>query len=480
MTKRIEIKWQPQPRQLTFLRACGLSHPFDGGRPSNPAARVIGYGGAAGGGKSDALLAVGIIAGLSFPGINIGYFRREYPQLEGPGGAILRSHELMSSWARWNGSQRRWTLPTGAILQFCHCKDEPDVYNYQSQQFDVLLFDEGTQFTKFQVRYLMTRNRATKPGVTPFAAIGTNPGNVGHQWFLSEYVEAGPPEQVHSVEVEPGAWETHIFIPAKLSDNQILERRDPGYRAVLETQPEIVRRQLLDGDWEAFAGQYYPEFRRDIHVIRPIEIDPHWKRFRSLDYGLDMTACYWWAVTPDARHYIYRELHESGLNLSQAAARINELTSAGENIAYTVASPDLWNKRQETGVSGQELMHQAGLTGLMKADHNRVPGWRALREYLTPFEDEQGIIVARVQIFDTCANLIRCLPLLMHDQHNPEDAADKPHDVTHGPESVRYGIMSRPPIPKPYKPPLEGDAKRIHDHIESLVKKKKTGFKRYG
>ena len=115
--QRIEVQWWPQPRQLTFLRV-GLSHPFDGGEPGRPVADVIGYGGSAGGGKSDSLLLAGIIAGLTWPGINVGYFRREYPQLEGPGGAIMRSQEIMSGWAKWNGTQRRWTLPTGSILQF--------------------------------------------------------------------------------------------------------------------------------------------------------------------------------------------------------------------------------------------------------------------------------------------------------------------------------------------------------------------------
>jgi phage terminase large subunit len=172
----------------------------------------------------------------------------------------------------------------------------------------------------------------------------------------------------------------------------------------------------------------------------------YWKRFRSLDYGLDMTACYWWAVDLHGKCYIYRELHQPGLTLSQAATRIVELTPEAEEISYTVASPDLWNRRQETGESGMEIMVKAGLTGLRRANNSRVQGWRVLREYLTPYSDEQGIQTARIQLFDICPNLIRCLPLLQHDQHNPEDAADTPHDITHGPESVRYGVLSRPPL----------------------------------
>lgn len=447
--KNISIPWKPQPRQLTFLRACGLAHPFDGGTPKKPVASFVGYGGAAGGGKSDSLIGVAIIAGLTFPGINIGIFRRKYTELEGPGGIIIRSQELMSSWADYNGGLRRWTMPTGSILQFCHCENESDVFNYQSQQFDVLLFDEMTQFTRTQVRYLITRNRATKDGVTPFAAGATNPGGIGHVAFKEEFVDIGEPETVYDVEVEPGVYEKHIFIPARLEDNQILENRDPGYRKRLESQPEEIRRALLYGDFDVFSGRFFPEYRKDIHVVRPFKIPPYWKRIRSLDYGLDMTACIWWAIADNGQVFAYRELHEPDLNLTKAAEKIVDMTSDDEYISYTTASPDLWNRRQETGASGVEIMGRAGLRGLVRANHNRIQGWRVMREYLEPFEvkDEEGntLLTARMQIFENCKNFIKYLPMLQHDEHNPEDAADKPHIVTHINESCRYFCNSRHP-----------------------------------
>lgn len=443
----VSIDWLPQPRQLTFLDVCGLDHPFTGEKPKPAKADVIGYGGAAGGGKSDALLLIGIIAGLTYPGLKVGYFRRKYTQLEGPGGAIMRAHELMNDWAEWHGGNRRWTLPTGSILEFCYCARENDVYNYQSSQFDIILFDEGTHFTEYQYRYMLTRNRATVKyeGFKPFVAIGTNPGGVGHQWFKKQFVDIGSPEEVHKVEIE-GEGEEHIFIPAFLSDNLVLQDRDPNYESKLRSQGEIVRKQLLEGDWDAFAGQYFPEWRKKIHTTEEFEIPHHWKRFRSLDYGLDCTACYWWAVDGQGKLYIYRELHQPNLNLSQAAKKIRELTHTLEDISYTVASPDLWNRRQDTGKAGIEIMNKAGLTGLVKADNRRIPGWRVLREHLQPYEDEQGVLTAKIQIFNHCINAISNLPSLLHDENNPEDASDYPHDITHAPESIRYGVMSRPPI----------------------------------
>lgn len=472
----ITVKWRPQPRQLTFLRACGLAHPFDGGAPTKPKARVIGYGGSAGGGKSDALLMTGVIAGLTYPGIKVGYFRRTFTQLDGPGGAIMRSHELLNGWARWNGQQRRWTLPTGAIIQFCYCDSEKDVFNYQSQQFDIVLFDESTHFLRFQYRYMLTRNRATtnNPGFIPFMAMATNPGNVGHMWFRTEFIDIGEFEEPHEVEVETGQFETHIFIPAKLSDNRKLEQRNPTYRKDLETQPEIIRKQLLDGDWDALAGQYFPEWNRNVHVVKPFEIPKWWQKFRSLDYGLDCTACHWWAVDESGHLYIYRELHQSGLTLSKAAAKILEMTPADEQILYTTASPDLWNRCQDSGTSGEEIMRRAGLFGLVKADSRRVEGWRQLREYLDPYELDQNVVDANLKIFSHCTRAISHLPALLHDEHNPEDAASEPHEITHAPESIRYGVMSRPPLRS--LTPQEQEERRLKRRQRMAGRNTVTGY----
>ena len=453
--QRIEVQWWPQPRQLTFLRACGLAHPFDGGEPGRPVADVIGYGGSAGGGKSDSLLLAGIIAGLTWPGINVGYFRREYPQLEGPGGAIMRSQELMSGWAKWNGTQRRWTLPTGSILQFCHCKDEADVFNYQSQQFDILLFDEATQFLREQVRYLITRNRATKPGIVPFTAMATNPGGIGHSWYKKEFIDPGVVEQPVMVEIEPGQYEKHIFIPAKLADNQILEKRDPGYRRRLENQPEDIRRALLEGDWDVFTGQYFRQFRRDKHSIDPPFMPPpHWRRFASIDWGYAAPcAVLWHAIDPAMGRVItYRELYVTQMQASDLAAKVAEMSKLDngkyEEISYVKASPDMWQERglgrnvsegESIAETIRNVWYKLGFEAhLEPADNRRVMGWTRVREYLKDAPDG----LPWWQANSTCTNLLRTLPEMIHDSRNVEDIDGNCED--HAVESLRYGLMSRP------------------------------------
>lgn len=449
MANRIVVPWLPQPRQKTYLQACGLYAVMEGKRPQRPVARVIGYGGAAGGGKSDSLVMTGILGGLAFPGISIGYFRREYPQLEGPGGAIMRSQELMSSWAKWNGSQRRWTMPTGSILQFCHAKSEDDVFNYQSQQFDIMLFDEATQFTRFQYRYLLTRNRATRDGVVPFAALGTNPGNIGHAWFKKEFVKCGQAESVVDVEVEPGQMESHIFIPAKLEDNQKLEQRDPQYRKTLEAQPEKYRRMLLHGDWDVFAGQFFDEWLDSVHVVKPFPIPQGWLVFGSFDWGSYRPYAYGdFAVDYDGRMYMCKEVYgmkdgmpnvgtketprEIAVKIKAAESQLNS------TIAYRCADPSIW--KEDGGPSIAEDFVRHGIV-FIPADNTRTAGWNQVRNRLKHEGDNKPML----QVFSTCVNTIRTVPEMIHDKHRPDDLDSDGED--HISDIIRYASNSRPWTP---------------------------------
>lgn len=438
------VPWRKQSKQLEFLRACGLTSCLEPHVPPQPpAADVIFYGGAAGGGKTDALLALGLTAAAMFPGCQVGFFRREYPQLEGPGGAIMRSKEMFKRFARWNGQQRRWTFRNGSIIQFCHAKNEDDVYSYQSQQFDLLLIDESTHFTRYQLRYLITRNRATTKGVWPFTALASNPGNVGHGYHKSEFIDPGPPGQVHNVEVEPGYFEKHLFIPAFLQDNEVLEERDPGYRSRLERQPEEVRKALLEGDWSIFAGQFFKTFRKYLHTCEPFAIPAGWKRFASMDWGFAAPcSVLWHAIDPaNRRIYTYREIYVTEMRPEEVAILYNDL-SQDEEIMYVSASPDCWQERglqskQRGGESIAEVMLDAGMP-LTQADNRRVMGWTRIRDYLSLGPDGLPYWI----IFDNCTHLIRTLPELIHDDKHIEDVSDKCED--HAPEAARYGLMSRP------------------------------------
>lgn len=481
----ITINWEPQPRQLVFLKAVGLSEPFKGGDPFRPSlADVAGYGGAAGGGKTDTLIQTGTIASLKYPNINVGYFRREFPQLEGLGGAILRSLELIpQEIAKYNEQKHRWTFKNNSRIQFNHCKEEKDVYNYQSQQFDILIFDEATQFTEFQLDYLITRNRATIdfPTFKPFTAMGTNPGNIGHAVFKERFIDIGKPETIHEYTYPTGIKKTHIFIPSKLEDNQILETRDPAYRKNLQTT-KYNQQVLLEGSWDVFAGQVF-RFRalkngEPYHVIPPQPIPQDVVRFVDIDWGGNApVAISWKAVlncsTPEGlqfnRIWMYRELYygiqgqipssedfkeREGMEFTDRnVAKVIAKYSEGESVDYIVGDPAMKGKKPSSvTASGESIMEamndqwdQDDISLFIKpGDNNRVTGLDRVRYWMSEAPDG----LPYYQIFDTCKDAIRTYPYLIYKEGEDDVDTDQEDHVY---DRDRYGFMSRPygaPVPR--------------------------------
>ncbi len=397
-------------------------------------ARYTAYGGARGGGKSWAMRMKMVLLAVNYPAINILLLRRTLGELRE--NHILPLQKLLKDIAEYRDSQKEFRFKNGSRIKLGYCDSESDVLQYQGQSYEVIGMEEATHFTYFQFQCLTECNRASGSMSTAFAPrmfLTANPGGVGHDWFKRLFVE----RKYRGNEKA----ENYVSIRSLVFDNDYIMKNNPQYVETLMALPEKRRAAMLYGDWDSFEGAFFPEFCRESHTCRPFELPAHWQKFCSLDYGLDMTACLWLAVSPEGRIYVYRELYKPGLLLSEAAKEIRESTPRGESIRYTVASPDLWNRRQESGKSGAEIMTAAGLTGLKKAVNERINGWRVVREYLKDGDDGKS----GVCIFDCCENLIRCLPLLRFDDNVKEDAADTPHEITHAPEALRYGLMSRAP-----------------------------------
>ena len=397
-------------------------------------ARYTAYGGARGGGKSWAMRMKMVLLAVNYPAINILLLRRTLGELRE--NHILPLQKLLIDIAEYRDSQKEFRFKNGSRIKLGYCDSESDVLQYQGQSYEVIGMEEATHFTYFQFQCLTECNRPSGSMKIPFKPrmfLTANPGGVGHDWFKRLFVDRKYQGN------EKG--ENYAFIRSLVFDNGYIMENNPEYVETLMALPEKRRAAMLYGDWNSFEGAFFPEFCTDVHVCRPFEIPARWQKFRGLDYGLDMTACLWIAVAPDGRLYVYRELYKSGLLLSEAAKEIRQSTPNGESIRYTVASPDLWNRRQESGKSGAEIMYAAGLTGLKKADNERINGWRVVREYLKDGKDGKSGIC----IFDCCENLVRCLPLLRFDENVKEDAAGTPHEITHAPEALRYALMSRAP-----------------------------------
>jgi phage terminase large subunit len=438
----VVFNFRPYPKQIEFFKSTK---------------RYIAYGGARGGGKSYAARTKAVLLALRYSGIQILLLRRTLQELRE--NHILPLQVLLKDLAVYDAQNKEFKFPNGARMKFGYCAAESDVLQYQGQAYDVIFLEEATQFTEFQKDTLTESNRSSgqmKEKFTPRMYFTMNPGGVGHSWAKRLFID----REYRNKEKK----ENYEFIPSTVYENKYLMDNNPEYVENLENLPEMRKRAMLYGDWDAFEGQYFSEWNRDIHVVEPFQIPSSWQRFRSLDYGMDMTACYWWAVDTQGICYVYREMHEPGLILSAAAKRIVELTPKDEKIQYTVASPDLWNKRQDSGESGFEIMVKQGLP-LVKANDSRIAGWRTMREYLKPIDDMYGKKTSRLKFFSNCIMAIKNVPLLQYDEKKIEDAASVPHEITHAPESIRYGIMSRPRITK--------EVKTIRDDFELYKKQEK-------
>lgn len=402
--------------------------------------RFIGYGGARGGGKSWAVRRKSMLLALNYPGIKLLIIRRTYPELRD--NHITPMLVDLNGIARYKEIDKSFTFPNGSRIKFGYCDNENDLLRYQGNEYDVIFIDEATQIPEKWFDVL----KACVRGANRFPKriyLTCNPGGVGHAWVKRLFIERN-----YRKEENP---DDYLFIPAKVYDNTVLMEHDKEYVRMLETLPEDLRKAWLEGDWNMFVGQYFTEWNEDIHVIDPFPLPSYWRRYFTMDYGLDMLAGYWIALDEYGKAYVYREVYKSNLVMSDAAQLIRSMTN--EKIYAWYAPPDMWNRRQDTGRSVADVFAECGIP-LTKAQNNRSQGWLDLKEWLKPTENE-GSLISNLRVFRNCNNLIYSIPALLFDEHNPDDVATEPHQYTHGPDAIRYFIAGRP-IPT-YLPPKEDD-----------------------
>ena len=394
--------------------------------------RFTAYGGARGGGKSWALRRKLCAMCLRYAGIRCLIVRRSYDELRSnhvmP---FLREYGAIVSYSE---SEKALRFSNGSSIMLGYCSCDRDALRYQGQEYDVIAIDEATQISEYHFSIFKACLRGT--GKYPRRMYLTcNPGGIGHAWVKRIFVDRDFRENEDPAD--------YSFISAQVFDNQVLCRSDPEYVKSLETLPQKMREAWLYGRWDIFEGQFFPEFDPETHVCRGEDIPRDVKYFVAFDYGFDMLAALLMAIDGDGRLYCVSEFCKSGLTLSEAAVEISELCE-GLRIEYAVASPDLWNRRQDSGRSGFEIMQSVrGMPPMIPADDRRIAGWRVLREYLTRHQGKPKLYISM-----RCTELIRCLPALLCDPSRPEDASSEPHSVTHAPEALRYAVMSRIEGPK--------------------------------
>jgi phage terminase large subunit len=197
---------------------------------------------------------------------------------------------------------------------------------------------------------------------------------------------------------------------------------------------------LAEGKFIKPAGTYFKEFVPGIHVVEPFVIPNNWTRYRSIDYGLDMLAVLWFAVSPTNEVYTYKELHESDRIISDAARRILEV-NGDDKIRCTYAPPDLWSRTKDTGKSIQETFATHGVP-FYKSSNARVEGWLAVKEAIKPITTKdpvtgKEVVTSNLRVFSNCVNLIKNIQAIQRDEKDPNDCATEPHDITHICDSLR-------------------------------------------
>lgn len=408
------------------------------------------YGGAKGGGKSYSLRNIMIRRRFDYAGSNGVIFRRTYPELEANHIRPLLQ-EFPDFRQYWHESKKLLTLPNGSTLQFCHCNNEVDVDLYQGREFHDLGIDEAGQWTEAMFRKLQGSNRSSKPGIKARTILTGNPGGIGHTWLKRIFIEHRFNERERS--------EDYNFIQALVDDNPALIENDPDYVHRLNTEPnEALRKAYRYGDWDIFAGQYFGELRREVHLVKPFEIPIHWNRFGAYDFGFNHPAAFgWFASDQDGNVYLYREMVKAQQRIDQFAEGINRYPDTAR-LSPVVAGWDCWAKKailkQGTPptIAEEFLNHNIILT---RAKIDRVQGATQLRNHLAWQGKPDGR--PRLFIFDTCPITFDTLNRMQVDPDEPEDVLKQ--DATDGDplsgddayDMIRYALMSRPMLTEPLK-----------------------------
>jgi len=460
-TARLLLKSRNAPRKST-PRTSGSYKPFPRQEQFHRSrAKYRLFGGAAGPGKTKALLWEAIRQAHEVPGSDSLLLRRTYPELESSLLAYFRRDVPRSMYRRYNEAKHIVTWHNGSTTRFGYCRNEHDVYQYQGAEFLFIGLDELTHFTLKQWQFLTSRNRCPVPKSFACMAGASNPGNIGHAWVKALWVDRVPPPGFERPELYDER--DYDFVRAKLADNPIYAN-DAAYHRTLEALPEHLRRAFLEGDWNVFAGQYFDVFEFGRHTVRAEELrlEPWWPRWISIDWGFQHpSAVYWHCAIPQnvtrdprpvsrgdlaaessrgarntehgSRIVTYREFVQPGLSPRMLAQGIAE-RSGRERISDVFLSPDAFAHRtSEASIAEQlgEVLAANGLPRPAPADDDRVGGWQLMYQLL---ESDAWLIT------ENCAKLIDCLPQLVRDDRRVEDIrkvdGDDPADA------ARYGLVS--------------------------------------
>lgn len=429
------------------------------------------YGGAAYGGKSFILTLLPLIRGFyKFRGFKGIILRRKFPDLEREIIRLSKEYYPITG-GKYNETKHSWEWPEyGSYMDFGHVQHSSDIKQYDSSQYNYCAFDELTHFDEAPYLYMVgSRVRPSSSFNISIVRNGSNPGGIGQTFVYKRFVK--PNENGYELIRDGKTGLLRIFIPALPQDNPYGMAYDPNYVNKLEILPEAEKRAKKYGDWHAFEGSVFPEFRpikfpgepeNALHVIDPFFIPEWWPRILSIDWGKRaMCHAMWAAIGPTGRVFIYRERAWKNIDVPHWASEIKEI-NIGENVVYCILCGSAWQERgTETiamqferysgirpgssdntagsRIAGVQLIHdflrweskRLSTTRELYYDYDKANwiqrnyGDEALRRYQAQFidEDSEGNL-PRLQIFNNCEVLIETIPVAVYDEKKTEDIAE--------------------------------------------------------
>lgn len=408
--------------------------------------RHVAYGGARGGGKSWAVRTKAKLLALRYAGIKLLIVRKTLQELRN--NHIDPLLKELHGLAKYNRQEKVFRFPNGSSIAFGYCANESDLGQYQGAEYDVVFIDEAGQLQKEWIDQINACVRGTN-GFPKRTYYTLNPGGPAHGYFKRLFID-----RRFEKDEDP---EQYSFIQALVQDNKALMQAQPEYIKQLQTLPPKLREAWLYGKWDVYEGQFFEDFRDDpahyqdrqwTHVISAFEPPSGWTICRSYDFGYGKPfSCAWWAVDYDGVIYRILELYgctrtpDEGVKWTpdQQFAEISRIEREhpwlkGKNI-LGVADPAIWDASR-----GESIADTAARYGVyfVPGDNARIPGWMQCH-YRLQF-DENGY--PRMYVFDCCAAFVRTIPLLLYDEHKPEDLDTKMED--HAADDWRYFCMSRP------------------------------------
>lgn len=381
--------WKPNRKQAIFL---GLDTTIKEGF----------YGGGAGSGKSDVLLVYGLVHRWhENPLFKQVFLRRTYPDLKKE--IVGRSREIYSKFgATFNKTDMVWTFPrkdqfgagimgnAGAQIFLGHCEEEKDVHNYDSMEISLFTPDELTNCTEYIYLYIaFERNRAPRDSGLPSITRGAGmPGGIGHTFVKKRFIDPAP-EGGKRIVGRGG--NERIYIHSTLEDN--IDNIDPTYSQSLDGRPEAERKAKKFGDWSAYLGQVFDEFRdksypdeppNAIHVCEPFQIPTWWPKFVIGDWGFAaMTYIGFYAVSPQKRVYLYREIYWTKTKIHEWAPVVKDFVDREHPKAVKFCKSAGQDRGQEHTIQQQiEEALECPIELSTNSPGSRVAGKMLLHEYL--------------------------------------------------------------------------------------------------